>query len=1460
MKCFIQTILMIILAGNLLADVYYVRLPASGGSDANGGSGWGDAFATLTNAITVASAGDEVWVLGGETHILPDPAGGASIVMKSGVSIYGHFRVSDINTFDRDLENVSIATVLNCSLLDADEKGISFGNGTESAIFDGFLMTGIANKKNVRALSMYGENPFCEVRNCRFTGNIINTSGASIHVSGPGKKAVVSSCHIYGNSGGGANGGAGIVVGNALSNYLTVVDCVISNNTASVCGAAVNLPSGAADGSMLFMERCFLTDNQSKDGGAVAVGMSSSAYGYPVIWMTNCVVAHNTATDDGAGIIHATKAGIYLMNCTVAGNSCGGSGSAVFGGTAGQACMRFENTIFAYNTGSNAIHRSGGSDNIDVINNCLFYGNTGGVNFLDRSGNLRDTAAEINAWVNAANNLVADPKFVSPTYDLRLREDSAACNAARAVGAPTNDVLSKYRPNLGGYDIGAYEYHEALKVWHMMAANAVSDSADVSCDLVVASELGASLWVYYGTNDAEGIAGNWQTNVSLGSGLAQGSYTTTVSSLQSDTRYWYRFFADDGATNVSAVESSFFGTTFDLGQAPSNVAASGFWDQNLIYWEESFDCESGFVIERCTNSAFTGETYMWAVFGIDLTNAVDNTSSNGVTYYYRVAATNEAGMSDWSEAASAASIPSIVVVSNLTLTPVQVFELQKESQKMALRGVRGAGMELVIAGVDVPSGSTNAFYDYGANTNSSWYIDPNGTYYKYTWFREPYLYPFDFGNGVTSNLPIVPVALFNATNIFDKHILINLAYTGEIKIGSTNYIVEVVQGASPEYKDRLEYPGYFDDPAVNILLYDKATTNRLPGIGRLKNIEGTWYCFQSNPSGEKLSLQRIDGVGNMVIDAGPFWSNDFAFVSGSFETSNGWQLSMNTLDFSSGSVSLPGATYTFSQFVVSNATKCYTYIWHNSFLPPYGSFTVPPGGDGIFRLGQKINFWAKMKEEKNPYTLYGSLYLQCQLFDGDIGGAVMPMASEENFKIFSFTNSIGSKIVPKWTYNPYVCGWNGVADFLTNDRESPDQFWILPIDTNPPSIYDTRVFAVGFDMKGLFGFCSSNVFINVKNEHFGLHAKFYDFDTELTDYPDFDNLLPDIETATGHMSSGAVETPWIGLPEEMADTFAARYEFDFIPISVNSGSGAYTFYLLYQGAARLYRDDQLMLEGVSTDYQDQLTNSPVTIALNSRSRMRLEYYHNTGRASLTLRCVGIVPPGNTYVYNFNPDKDYFKGINSICLPGSLNITGPTQSVWTAPADLSVDVSATHPDGIDKVEVYVDGLKISQITNAPYVFNMTDLPVNAQLSVRSEDLFGYGSISNLDLAINREAIEDWLSRHAVADPDPDADADGDGVSNQDEFYADTDPTNPVSVLKITNLAFFGGSNCVSWTGTENSQVVDYYELLISHDLNAVSGGWATVRSLIPVGQAESNNCWTSTGGDSNAFYRIRVVPR
>jgi hypothetical protein len=158
---------------------------------------------------------------------------------------------------------------------------------------------------------------------------------------------------------------------------------------------------------------------------------------------------------------------------------------------------------------------------------------------------------------------------------------------------------------------------------------------------------------------------------------------------------------------------------------------------------------------------------------------------------------------------------------------------------------------------------------------------------------------------------------------------------------------------------------------------------------------------------------------------------------------------------------------------------------------------------------------------------------------------------------------------------------------------------------------------------------------------------------------------------------------------------------------------------------------------------------------------------------------------------------------------------------------------------------------------------TNAVTNAQLQILFTPVVDNARVSGVqvrklaDVISDSDGIPDWWRLayfgHALGQAGDLSragdDADGDGVSNGNEFLAGTDPLNPASVFRISNVSIVNGSNVLIACPTVTNRS---YQLQKTASL----GAWSAVGPFVP--GTNGLNTWTDSGPTTNPqFYRVQV---
>jgi hypothetical protein len=384
MKNLLLFSLLLLLAGSLTAQTYYVKSNATG---ANNGTSWQDAYTSLTDALAAANAG-QVWVAAGAYK---PAAANATFQLKAGVALYGGFNGTENNLAARN--PTTNVTILSGDFAGNDTTGnytvnrtdnalhvvevVASANPSDRATVDGFTISGgqtlvgAANPDLSRRGGGILTTAKLTVHNCRFTDNYADTGGALAALDAAASGLEVYNCRFEKN--GTALLSAGIYLRN-LSGGSTVRKCIFSENK-TIRGSLYVITS-----ANMVVDSCQFLNNDA--GANPCAGM----YTWQTTFnLTNSIFIGNRSNDYSA-MYNDGREGVFpftIDNCLFqdnvaidpvnSGNTA--TGGAIFNAT---TTSTIKNCIFR----DNAAHQGGGifisgysGGGKNHIENCLFEDN-----------------------------------------------------------------------------------------------------------------------------------------------------------------------------------------------------------------------------------------------------------------------------------------------------------------------------------------------------------------------------------------------------------------------------------------------------------------------------------------------------------------------------------------------------------------------------------------------------------------------------------------------------------------------------------------------------------------------------------------------------------------------------------------------------------------------------------------------------------------------------------------------------------------------------------------------------------------------------------------------------------------------------------------------------------------------------------------------------------------------------
>jgi len=246
--------------------IWYVNAASTAPDPA--GDSWATAFASLPNALSVASEGDQIWVARGEYEHSDQ------ISFIHGVKIYGSFAGTETSLDQRPMPiahgDPSTASVLTSSTGPFIYN--SYNDLTRDDVFDGFTVTNVFGSDG-GAMRNVGVSP--TISNCAFQSNNASNGGAIFNESA--SPLIVNT--IFRSNG--TMFGYGGAIANISGSNTVLINCLLTANYSNqAAGAIFNADSEAT------LLNCTVTDNTQAFPGAI-VGT------YSTITVRNSIIYGN---------------------------------------------------------------------------------------------------------------------------------------------------------------------------------------------------------------------------------------------------------------------------------------------------------------------------------------------------------------------------------------------------------------------------------------------------------------------------------------------------------------------------------------------------------------------------------------------------------------------------------------------------------------------------------------------------------------------------------------------------------------------------------------------------------------------------------------------------------------------------------------------------------------------------------------------------------------------------------------------------------------------------------------------------------------------------------------------------------------------------------------------------------------------------------------------------------------
>ena len=261
------------------------------------------------------------------------------------------------------------------------------------------------------------------------------------------------------------NGNCGSGAGAYLNNYVTLSNCTVTDNTASMFagGIYINSTGGTA---RVTLNNCTITDNSASMGGGVCDRIGAD--------YTNCRISNNTASTKGGGVYLYNNTEPVYKNCIISNNTAKNAG-----GMYARGKFTAYNCDFVMNLATESIGGVYHENSHNKYYNCILWGNMAngqpsqmdGVSdyeYCAVQGGVAGTEIIDLPAANSGDEPGVFVRFKQPALgagashhysDWSLKPRSICLNAGKpnTTGLGSTDIAGNPRLQKGRVEIGAYE-------------------------------------------------------------------------------------------------------------------------------------------------------------------------------------------------------------------------------------------------------------------------------------------------------------------------------------------------------------------------------------------------------------------------------------------------------------------------------------------------------------------------------------------------------------------------------------------------------------------------------------------------------------------------------------------------------------------------------------------------------------------------------------------------------------------------------------------------------------------------------------------------------------------------------------------------------------------------------------------------------------------------------------------